>query len=104
VFFSDPACATQVGYTTTSNAVGCPPSLAMYYEPSTSCTDYGTTANKVHIYLADAVFTGTVYTRNGTSCIGYTDMTQYPYTSNTFYRLGAETPAATYAAVTITTE
>jgi hypothetical protein len=102
-YFSDAVCATKLATFPTAYAV-CSPTIATLGEFETTCGEYGYPSYQQRFYALGAVFSGTVYERSGTTCIGDTNKTQYPYTGSTFYLVGAEMPPTSFAAFTVTTE
>lgn len=103
-YFADAACTTQLAQVSLTDTVSCALTLVRAVEQVQRCSDFGFADSRIRLYSISSAFSGTVYQRSGTSCSAYTDMTQFPYTTWRFYRVGAEIPASTYAAITIATE
>jgi hypothetical protein len=103
-FFSDTGCTASLGQLPKSFNGACAATLAQFYDPVLVCGDYGYPTYKMHFYPVDGVFTDTVFSRSGSSCIPNTDKTKFPYDTYTFYQLGAEVAPSTYVAFTSSTE
>lgn len=91
-YFSDSGCTTPLAYA----SFGCAPTYAQKSETSSTCIDIGyyTTNARMRIYsVASAYTSSTIWSGTPGSC----NMSATP-TTLTFYNIGSEVPASTFAA------
>lgn len=106
-YYSDTNCMTALAQEFTTYASPCAPKYASKADSTGgTCADYGYLQPNTHIYSVGAVFSGTVYAFSGmpATCMPVTPTTGYPYTTYTFYQVGAELDPTMFETGTIVTE